>query len=121
MDMVPHIWNRFWTQEALLDALMRDMVQAWGVGTKDQVFLFACTQIGVYATGKKLLGLFIFGNHLHEGLPILGATLERFAAMQECNEFIFTGRGGWARVLEKYGMEPMGVELRKVLVPERLH
>ena len=121
MDKVPHIWERTWTKESLCYALRDGKVQLWAVGDKEEYSLLCFTQVAVFPSQKILEGLFILGRNLKKGLPLLVATLEKFAIMQNCTEFRMGGRGGWERYLKPYGVEVTGVLYTKKLTNKRIH
>jgi hypothetical protein len=121
MRLIPHVWSRWWTIEALYEAAMRGTVQIWGVGTKDQVHVIVFTRLASYPTGLILQAFLAFGNRLIRYLPLLVATITKFALDQGCHTIEVTGRAGWGRVLDRYGFRFKSVTVQLDLQMERIH
>lgn len=107
---VPQIWSNYWTEEALMEAAFSERIQIWGVGDEKANYLIVVTQVQHYAVGRVLLGLFAFGNHLEECLPVLVATLQKYARTIECVRFEFIGRESWGPLLKPFGLQKSAVQ-----------
>jgi hypothetical protein len=121
MDLVPHIWAPWWTKEYLFEAVLVGRVQCWAVGPQERIQLIIFTQIAIYPAARILQSLFILGNGLDEGLPVLAATLKRFAELQDCAACEVTGRKGWKKKLASEGFVQRGVVLECPVQKQRLN
>lgn len=111
LDKVPEIWDRYWTKKSLTEAIFNQTVQTWAAGPEGELRIFAFTQVANYPAGKKLQGLFIFGNGLNAALDVLVATFQKFAMVQGCVELELVGEAGWERLLRPFGFRKSAVVL----------
>lgn len=111
MSRVPHIWEKWWTQPYLWDAAHKGIVQCWSVGPPNRVHLVVFSQI-LYFPANVILQVFLaLGNDLEACMPVLGASLEKFAIDNGCTLVQVVGRKGWGKVLEQYGFSGETVNL----------
>lgn len=102
LDCVPHTW-RYWTKEAIYDAIMNGRIQVWGVGEPPKATLILFTSIGIFPAMKVFSVMWAAGRFEDEMLPLLDATLTNYAALNECNEIEIRGRVGWEPKLKSIG------------------
>jgi hypothetical protein len=121
MMRIPHVWSRWWTLEALYEAAMRGTVQVWGIGTEEKVHLIVFSRLASYPTGLILQVFLAFGNQLVRHLPLLVATLTKFAIDQGCHSAEVAGREGWSRILKRYGFQFKNITMYLDLRTERIH
>jgi len=116
---VPHTWEGYTIEQFLSDAQM-GIIQVWGVGKKD-ISLVYFTTICVYPAKRYLRVIWACGA-LDKSLPIIDASLEQFAKEQNCDAIqIIDGRGGWSRVMKKFGYWQEAIVLERSVSNERLN
>jgi hypothetical protein len=102
LDRIPQTWSGHWTKDSLYELAMNERFQVWGFGPKKEIRVFVFTQI-IHFPANRVLQIFLcFGNSLDEALPIIEATLERFALETSCALVEITGRRGWERKLKNF-------------------
>lgn len=109
MEKVPHIWQLYWTREAIEEEVFLGRAQVWAAGPRLefglQIRAVVLTRVLTYPKGRFLEGMFMFGNSLEEALPVLHATFQKFAMMQQCQNMLVQGREGWGAALKPLGFE----------------
>jgi hypothetical protein len=111
LDTIPHLWADRITKDDIYGAVQRKEMQVWAVGPSKTVTMVVFTQIINFGPAKALQVVFCFGGDLEEALPLLDATLERFAFVSGCSSIEVIGRKGWFRTLR-----PLGFHLDKVIM-----
>lgn len=120
MDKVPHIWDRWWTKEAILEGVAQGRFQVWVAGKDGNVHVTLITQIAYYPANRILQAIIILGNSLEEFAPALDGVLEKFAHDQGCTLCEVTGRAGWERFLSRYGFSKAAVVLHRRVTEHRV-
>lgn len=115
MEKVAEVWNTWWTVEALQDAAFSGRMQVWTAGDATAFHIVVFTQILYYPANTVLQLVLALGNSLDEAMPVLNATLEKFAAMNGCGVAEIIGRPGWERKLREVGFRKKAVVLTKRL------
>ena len=121
LDNVKHIWSDQWTKEMLFAALDAQAMQLWVAGKEDSYSLVVFTQLAPKPVGLVLEVVLAFGNNFFSALPMLEATLERFAQMQDCVRIDVMGREGFERVLKAYGFRKSCVVVSRDVRKRELH
>lgn len=111
MDLVPHIWEPWWTKEHIFHAVLAGQFQVWAAGFDGSVKLFLVTQIANYPAARILTSILMLGNSFDEVSDALWASLEQFARQEGCTRVEIVGRKGLERRLARYGLRPYGVAL----------
>lgn len=103
LDRVPHIWQRWYTKEALYQMALSGQFKVWGVGPVHQVRFVVFTQVIQYISGFKVLqGTLAFGNDVERCIPVFTASMEKMANDLGCKEFEIIGRRGWEKLLSGF-------------------
>jgi hypothetical protein len=102
LDSVKHIWEDYYTKDFMTAQILNEAWQAWGFGSDGKVRLLVITQIVVFPANRVLQILMALGNSLDECLPVMEATLERFANAAECGLCDAIGRPGWERKVPRF-------------------
>lgn len=111
LDLIPQYWADYWTKEYINYCVVEGAWQAWGFGTEPlQLNAIVLTHVVDFPANRFLQIPLAFGNHLEECLPLIEATLERFAIEAECDICEIVGRFGWERKLKRF--KRRGVVLR---------
>ncbi len=111
LDRIPQYWADYWTKEYINWCVVTGTWQAWGFGTESlQLNVIVLTNVVDFPANRFLQIPLAFGNHLEEMLPLIEATLERFAVEAECDICELVGRFGWERKLKRF--KRRGVVLR---------
>lgn len=105
LEKVPHIWSRYHTKESIETSVFAGHLQVWAAGQPGFFHAIVFTCVTVYPTGRMLQGVFMFGSHLKECLPVLFATFQKFAMLQKCKELEVWGREGWGSALSEFGFK----------------
>lgn len=105
LNLVPHIWQPYWTTQFLYYSVLGGNMQMWACGTVTQINLVIWTQIGLYPACKSLQVVLALGTQVDEALPILEAELEHFARETECDICEVIGRTGWWSKLKRNGFK----------------
>lgn len=122
LDRIPHTWEEYYSKEDIFNMLLTGELQLWAVGTKTAYVLFVMTQVVVFPKTKILNVLLAFGSLYPGALDLLFATFGRFCAIKNIDKIdIHDGRGGWGRVLRRFGFRPKQTILSVELKPEGLH
>ena len=119
LDKVPEIWNVHWTKEALYQSVMTGRFQVWGFGPNNMLNVIVFTEIAAYPANRILRIFLAFGNSLEIALPVIAATLERFAQISDCPICEVIGRIGWERKLPQ--CKKIGSILRYEVGKQRVH
>lgn len=94
------------TLSTTLDRLQSGHMQAL-VGLEDARPIMACvTQVALYPAQKWLQVPFCGGTRMKDWLEPLVEALDGLAYDNRCFGIEISGRGGWRRVLRKYGYYP---------------
>lgn len=118
LERVPHTWSVYTLESLYCRALNGDM-QIWVVG-RDSIVMVVFTQVATYPAKRLLEIVWAGGNKvIPDSLPILDATLERFAELQKCDEMLVLGRSGWERVLKSIGFRRHSVVLSRPVASRR--
>lgn len=119
LNRVPHIWTGRWTLDALYTLSVNERFQVWGFGPSEEFRVILFTQIIDYPAARVLQAFLCFGNKADAAIPIIEATLERFAIENECTLFELIGREGWKRKLK--GFKCDAVVLTRVVKRQGVH
>ena len=119
LERVPHIWDTWWTLDALHDSLLSGHTLAVGVGPKESIRLVVFVQVGFYPANNILTVFLAFGNGLDECLPLFEATIDQLAQKLNCGIVEVRGRKGWERKL--HGFKNSGVVLTRRVDRQRVH
>lgn len=112
LKSLPHTW-RIYTVDSLHNRILAGDIQVWVVG-KEDIRQVVFTQIANYPATRILEIIWGAGTgFIEEAIPALDATLERFAALQECDEIAIIGRRGWVKPLRKLGFSETSVVLSR--------
>jgi hypothetical protein len=102
LDTVPHIWNMWFTKEALYLGALNGEFSVWGVGPSDQIRLVVFTRIIEYTVGRCLQVFLAFGGDMRNCLPALEGALEQLANKTGCMRCEVIGRPGWEKLLPNF-------------------
>jgi len=105
LNRVPHIWNKWWTLEALRGQALGGGIQMWGVSHGRSIQMVVCSVLVDFPAGRALQVFLAFGNSMDESLPTVVATLENFALSMDCKRVEVVGREGWEKVLARHGLK----------------
>lgn len=117
LDLVPHIWQDYFTKEYLRTVALHKEVYAWCTGQVDGDDITA--RIIIYGrfietpAGRGLQFFLALGNDLDRCLPALQASFEKVARDMGVDFVEVYGRPGWVRKLE--GFRQTGVILTRRL------
>lgn len=114
LALVPHTWEDSYTLDSLLHGALEQKLQVWAVGddTRHRVILF--TDVLLTSAGDRHLRIFLaVGQGIVEYLPMLDATLDRFAEIQGCSHVFIEGRDGWERMLRSIGFKKRHITLTR--------
>lgn len=113
LDQIPHTWEHRYTKKAIKDRVLQGQLQVWFIGADETVKMFLFTQIASWPSGDRLEVVFACGREIDETLPIIDATMERFAQVNNCKSIDIIGRKGWERKLRSRGFRPQQVVLSR--------
>lgn len=121
LDSVRHLWEDYYTKEFITDMVLQQSWQAWAFEKqKGETNIVVLTQIVQYPVSTVLQAILVFGNSLEECLPMMEATLERFAQVTRCDFCeIPQSRVGWERKLPRF--KKVGVVLKCRVPKEGMH
>jgi len=102
LDSVPHTW-RHWTKDELYASAMSGKLQAWGIGPPHVVIMVFLTSIHVFPAMRVFSVLWAAGSFEDEMAPLLDATFDDYAKLNNCAEIEVRGRLGWKPHLKKAG------------------
>ena len=105
LDRIPQHWADRWTKQSMLDGAMTGRFQVWAVGPPHEFNFVVITQVASFPVCDILQVVLGFGHNMLQGLPVLVATLQKFATVQGCARWEVEGRQGWERVLSDYGFK----------------
>jgi hypothetical protein len=121
LDGVMEYWKYHWTKKYIYDAVMRGEWQAWGFGKERGLLnVIVLTRVSQYPANMIMQIPLAFGNSLDKCLPLLEATLVRFAIANGCQYIEFVGRPGWERKVES-NLRKVGVLLRLDIEKQGIH
>lgn len=103
LECVPHIWEDDYDLDVLYQEVLDHKVQVWGIGDSGKWKVVLFTDVVQNTKGKTLRLFLAFGQGLDKFIPMLDATLEKFARVQGCNTIAVVGRQGWIRKLRAIG------------------
>jgi|SRR5215471_4328377 len=103
LQKVPHIWNQCWTLDALKTGIDLGQFQLWGCGSEQKLELMLFTKSATFPAATILEVFLAVGNQLDRLLPVIVATLHRFAFENKCQRVDICGRFGWERKLREIG------------------
>lgn len=115
MEKVPHVWDKWWTPEAIFEGVVSGRFQVWSAGTKEKHLLVLVTQIAHYPANTILQSVLLLGNHLEECAPMLDAAMEQWARSAGCTMCEVSGRKGWIRFLKNFGFRETNVTLHRLV------
>lgn len=121
LELIPHTWEKWWTIDSLQYQAFSGNMQVWAVGTPNTVHLVVFTRIACYPVGLLLQCFLAFGNNLRRSLPILVASLQKYAMDNGCYRAEVYGRSGWVKTLEKFGFEFENVVMAMDIRKEGIH
>jgi hypothetical protein len=103
LDRIPQYWSDYWTKDFINESVVIERWQAWGFGVKENdINVVVLTHICQYPANRFLQIPLAFGNQLEACLPMIEATMERFAVAAECDICEIVGRPGWERKLPRF-------------------
>lgn len=106
LDIEPELWNKVFTKDNLHDRVHSREVQVWVVFNGQVIRLVFFTQRYVTPNGVATLQIFwMYGTGLKEVIHLLDETIDRFAAVANCQRLEVTGRKGFERLLAPLGAE----------------
>lgn len=121
LDTIPHTWERWWTKEALYNAIQMGWSQCWASCVDKTAEIITITSIVEYpSTRKVLVTNLTFGSNIDAHINLLDATLENFARQEGCVGHEVRGREGWKPRLKKLGFKFQQIVMYKE-VEERKH
>jgi len=97
MDKVRHVWEIWWTKEALYETVMGGYINVWAVGSREKIHLILFTQIVHYPANAILKVVLLVGNSLEEYYDIAEATIEKFALDRGCKFMETCAREGFRK------------------------
>lgn len=109
LDLVPHIWEPFWTREYLQRMSCAGGMQVWGCGTSDRLTMVVWTQIVHYPACRALQVVLALGSGIDEALPLLEHELQKFGQITGCEICEVIGRPGWWPKLRGLGFQRRNV------------
>jgi len=121
LDLIKHVWWDRWTKEEIFCAVLQRRLQCWGIGPPSAHRLVVFSQILRFENVTTLQVMLAFGQSLELALPVLAATLEKFARSAGCGKIEVVGRAGWEKLLAPYGMRLESVILSKRVSEMRVH
>lgn len=104
MDKIPHTWER-WTKEYVQAAVEAGSLVVWALGPPPDAVLIFFTQVSLYPKGRILTVPLGFGSFSSDMIPLIDATLTKYAQIQECDVIEVRGRGGWEKHFTPYGFK----------------
>lgn len=105
LDLVPHIWEKWYTKDSLFSCAMMGEYDVWASGTQADVRFIIFSRI-VDCPNSRILILFLgLGNDAKKCLPSLTALLERHAMIAGCTHCDVIGRQGWEKFLPGFRKE----------------
>jgi hypothetical protein len=110
LDTIPQWWAPYWTKEYINTNVLNGGWQAWGFGDIDKVNIIILTQVMMYPANRILQIMLAFGNSLDLCMPLMEATLERFAVETGSKFCEFIGRPGWESKFPRF--KPVGIVFR---------
>lgn len=121
LETVRHLWEDYYTKDFITDMVLQQSWQAWAFEKqKGAVNIVVLTQIVQYPVSTVLQGVLVFGNSMEECLPMMEATLERFAQVTGCDFCeILQARVGWERKLPRF--KKVGISLKCRVPKEGMH
>lgn len=121
LDTVRHLWEDYYSKDFITDMVLQGSWQAWAFEKeRGAVNIVVLTQIVEYPVSTILQVILVFGNSLDECLPMMEATLERFARVTRCDFCeIMNARVGWERKLKRF--RKVGVSLKCRVPREGMH
>jgi hypothetical protein len=119
ISAVPHTWTH-WTEDYIHASCFDGTFQIWAAGTREKIELIIFTQIVYYPIGKVLQCVWAGGNNLEKLLPLLDATITKFAAMNGCKRGEVVGRAGWGKVLREFGFTEQSCVFSKPIYQETI-
>jgi len=105
LEKVPHIWDKWWTLDALKTGVDMGYIQLWGCGTDKKLELMLFTKNSTFPAANILEVFIAVGNQLDRLLPVIVATLHRFANESNCQRVHVFGRFGWEKKLREIGFK----------------
>lgn len=120
LKTVPHIWQDFWTLDAIRERTSEGHFQCWAAGTSNQVKIVCWTNAILYPAGRVLNAFLMIGQNIDECIPKLDAVLEKYAQDLNCHLALVTGRRGWGAKLKSYGFRDASTSFTKRLDNRRL-
>ncbi len=111
---VSHIWDDCYTLDSLLHGALEQKIQIWSAGDDIQHKIILFTDVLLTPEGNRYMRIFLaVGEGIEEYLPMLDATLDRFAQIQGCTHILIEGRSGWERLLKPIGFKKRHVALTR--------
>lgn len=121
LDLVPWIWERWWTKASIRSNVMLSVWHAWAFGTDNADRIIVFTQFAQFPTGLVFRAFLALGNNLDSCLPMILATFQRVARDAGCIEAEIMGRPGWERKMLGAGFKKTVVVLSMPLQHFELH
>jgi hypothetical protein len=106
LDIQPELWNEGLTKQNILDQVHSTEIQVWVVFKGRVIRLVFFTRRYVAPNGVATLQIFwMYGTGLTEVMYLLDDTIDKFAAILDCQRLEVTGRKGLERLLAPLGAE----------------
>jgi hypothetical protein len=121
LDTIPHLWEIWWTKEALHDCVLGGSLQCWIAGTDGVAELVVFTMVSAYPSGSILRSILLFGRGIDEYLGVLDATFEDFARQMGAKVIQVEGRPGWEPRLKKLGFGRRQIVMFRDVLETRRH
>lgn len=118
---IKHLWDIWWTEEALYIQCVSGNMQVWVAGKPPSFSIVVFSQILHYPANSVLQAVLMFGTKVDEVLPVVVGTLEHFALEHGCKYAEVFGRHGWSKKLENYGFRASATMFSKPLGELRRH
>ena len=97
LHAVRHVWDLWWTEDALRQAVLDGWMNVWAIGGSESISLVLFTQIVYYPANKMLRVVLTVGNRLEEFFDVAEAALEKYSIDNGCMYMEAHGREGWGR------------------------
>lgn len=106
------LWKPFYTMQEVLDLIRQGGFQLW-VGWKEEIEIYAITEVSVSKRAKILTVMWCGGHSVRDYFERFFRGLETYASLIEADFIYINGRSAWVKLLKSYGYEPAQVCLRK--------
>lgn len=121
LQCISQFWDTWWTLDYIQEALLRSEMQCWAVGPKECFYFVGISRVLVFPANRILSAVIGFGQNVEICLPVLVASLQKYASVSGCTRLEVMGRPGWKNVLREYGFKQTAVVLSADVPNMRTH